>query len=192
MSEYTYPISNMSLVFFLILFTGNSNHFSYSINYCWLFYFPSAFISSSPSPFSPLTGVSSGPGSGEMVTGSGWLLQEPHSGWEISLPTLGLLNPVFSQFFQGWKLAYLYQKLGTISNVILHRNHSPCHQKRKRDRREMSSYIWNLALSAIWNLPPRLCLALAWRQGCCVAQGGAKTNMGTKPNTWLQEMFWKL
>lgn len=73
---------------------------------------------------------------------------------------------------------------------------SLCHQERKgRETEERCLFfcIWNLALSAIWNLPPRLCLALAWRrQGCCVAQGGAKTNMGTKPNTWLQEMFWKL
>lgn len=50
----------LSMVFFLTLFTRKSNLFSYSINNPWLFYFTSAF-------FSPLTGMSIGPGDGAMV-----------------------------------------------------------------------------------------------------------------------------
>ena len=168
-----------------LLFTAKSNFFSYSINNPKLLDFTSAFPHS-PAPHWKVQRSwrwSSGDWNRQ-------LLLELCKWWEISLPALlGLWNPPTSF------------RLAACLSLAKARHHFKCHiaekllslSPGKEGDRKIPSYIWNLALSATWNSPPRLCLALAWRrQGCCVAQGGVKTNMGTKSNTWLQEIFWKL
>ena len=175
------------MVFFLTLFTRKANFFSYSINNPRLFYFTSAFFP--PSLEGP-----------EVLEMEQWW-------WRWSAPTRTTQVVTNKPSNTSWALEScvlpILSGLAACASLAKARHHFKCHtaekslslsqERKERDSGEMPSYIWNPALSATWNLPPRLCLALAWsRQGCCVAQGGAETNMGTKPNTWLQEMFCKL